>query len=216
MKRIVLVAAALAVSASAAYAVVGVTNTKHDLSGTGAMTGGGANQKCIYCHTPHNPQIAVPLWNRTNGSAITATYNSATMTATANAATVSLTSISGFCMSCHDGVTSMGAIKNKAGATDNTVALTGLTGYNAKNNLGTDLSNDHPVGFNYASAQGQETDGGLLAIATVKGSMPNSFFGPAAELMECATCHKVHDNTVTPFLRLNNAGSNLCLACHVK
>ena len=215
MKRIVLAVAALAVTAGASYAAVGVSGTKHDLSAAGAMTGGGADQKCIYCHTPHNPQQAVPLWNRNSGAAITAVYNSTTLTTTAAGAVVDNTTISGFCMSCHDGITSMGNIKNKAGAADTGSNITQLTGANTKNNLGTSLANDHPVGFNYDSAVTDETDGGLKDRTTVLGTLPNSFFGAGAQ-MECASCHKVHDNTATPFLRLNNAGSNLCLACHNK
>lgn len=217
MKKIVLAVAVLAVSATSAFAVVGVSGTKHDLSATSAMSGGGSNQKCIYCHTPHNTQVAVPLWNRINVNNVTAVYNSATLTTVAAGASISADSISGFCMSCHDGTTAMGNIKNKAGATDNSVSITGLSGYNAKNNLGTTLANDHPVGFNYASAVNAETDGGLISYTQASSNLGgNAFFGGAKQDMECASCHKVHDNTATPFLRLSNSGSNLCLACHVK
>jgi predicted CXXCH cytochrome family protein len=34
-------------------------------------------------------------------------------------------------------------------------------------------------------------------------------------MMQCATCHDVHNNTTyKPFLRDNTAGSLLCLDCH--
>jgi predicted CXXCH cytochrome family protein len=35
--------------------------------------------------------------------------------------------------------------------------------------------------------------------------------------MECASCHKVHQpGTSYNFLRIENGGSKLCLACHNK
>ncbi|MEI6393162.1 MAG: cytochrome c3 family protein [Verrucomicrobiota bacterium] len=34
--------------------------------------------------------------------------------------------------------------------------------------------------------------------------------------MECASCHATHDNTYTKFMRVSNAGSAMCLRCHIK
>ena len=34
--------------------------------------------------------------------------------------------------------------------------------------------------------------------------------------VECSSCHLVHDPSIPPFLRKSNAGSQLCLTCHVK
>lgn len=34
--------------------------------------------------------------------------------------------------------------------------------------------------------------------------------------VECATCHDPHVSDKATFLRVDNAGSNLCLACHIK
>lgn len=210
MKKIVLAAAALALTASTSYAVI--NGTAHDLSASGSLAGAAASQKCVYCHTPHNGTQNIPLWNRNNPAAITV-YNSTSLTAAAQGAAVAGNTVSAFCMSCHDGATSMGSIKNLAGATDNNVLMAG--GANPEN-LTTSLANDHPVGFNYDTAVGQDA-GGLVATATVKTALGNgALFGATTNQMECATCHKVHDNTITPFLRMDNAGSNLCLVCHVK
>ncbi len=33
---------------------------------------------------------------------------------------------------------------------------------------------------------------------------------------ECATCHSVHDDQHTMFLRTTIDGSKLCLGCHIK
>lgn len=212
MKKIVLAAAALALTASTSYAVI--NGTAHDLSASGALTGAAATQKCVYCHTPHNGTQNIPLWNRNAPGAITV-YNSTTLTAAAQGATVSGASISAFCMSCHDGATSMGSIKNLSGGTDNNVLMAAAPAN--PETLTNSLANDHPVGFNYDSAV--VPDGALVATATVKGAGSlgaGAFFGASTNDMECATCHKVHDDTLTPFLRISNAGSNLCLACHIK
>lgn len=216
MKRIVLAAAAIAVTASASFAATSIVGSKHDLKANGGLVGGSAGQLCVYCHTPHNPAQTIPLWNRNAGAAITAVYNSPTLTAAAQGASIAATSISGYCMSCHDGATVMGNIKNSGGAGPGTVTVANITGFNTKNNLSTDLSNDHPVGFSYATAQSQD-NGALNLMATANTSLGgNAFFGTSADQIECASCHKVHDNTSTPFLRISNAGSNLCLACHAK
>ena len=82
MKKLVLAVAALAV-ASTAYANgpftgvadVGIRNTKHDISANGSLAGT-ITQKCVFCHTPHNAQRNVPLWNRLDGQAMSAFYNS--------------------------------------------------------------------------------------------------------------------------------------------
>ena len=92
------------------------------------------------------------------------------------------------------------------------------TGTITNGGLGTNLTNDHPVGFNYAdSYAGRTANGGTAlqtqAIATGSGAV---FFtnGTLVNQMECASCHKVHDNAIDPFLRVTNAGSALCKACH--
>lgn len=38
----------------------------------------------------------------------------------------------------------------------------------------------------------------------------------AEPFVECATCHDPHVSDKPTFLRVDNAGSNLCLACHIK
>ena len=222
MKKIIMTAAALAMTASSAFAfgtaatVTGVTGTAHDVSG--GVTNA---QKCIYCHTPHNPNRNVPLWNRLDKVGAIAVYNSPTLTSAGKGASVPASTVSSFCMSCHDGTTTMGAIKNSANLASlpnagNAIASTKLAA------LG-DLTNDHPVGFSYNNAYLQDTttEARLFAPAVVATKMGNAggnppFFGTAGDQMECASCHKVHDNRVAPFLRYTNDKSALCLACHVK
>ncbi len=103
--------------------------------------------------------------------------------------------------------------------------------------IGTDLRNDHPVGILYPTTTGPGTD--FNATTGTRGSL--KFFdtngnsradtkevrlydtGEGYEV-ECATCHDPHGvpsgapgSTFNPtFLRVANAGSTLCLTCHIK
>lgn len=226
MKRTALLTVALVVLATAASAA-SIKNSKHDLSKnstSGGVVSANTDQICVFCHTPHNPAQNVPLWNRTNpGVSDFTMYASPSISATAKTKLATNTfdadSISLFCMSCHDGVTALGAMHNApvTGA-DLTAALGAVPG-----NLGTDLKDDHPVGFNYNIAATE--DNGLVDKATADGTLNpgggTAFFGAAGNNIECASCHKVHDpGTVpagtSPFLRISNTNSALCLACHNK
>ena len=83
-------------------------------------------------------------------------------------------------------------------------------------NLGSDLSNDHPVNFTYDAALAT-ADGGLNTPAD-----PNNFVDAGAKFplfggkMECGTCHDAHDNTNGTFLVVPNSSSDLCTTCHTK
>ncbi len=225
MKKALLTAALVAIASTAS--ALSIVNTKHDLSTTSTATftapltkSATTNQICIFCHTPHNPTQPVPLWNRTNPDATGWTmYNSPTISTTAKAKLATgnfdADSISLFCMSCHDGVTTMGAFSNHA---DLGADATGVIPGTSKANIGDtgkDLSNDHPVGFNYNTAATEDT--GLHTLTDAQTALGGSaFFGSSGQMIECASCHKVHDNAAPPFLRKTNAASALCLACHDK
>jgi len=220
-KQIVLLAAAaLATAATMAFGASGsIVGTAHDLSqGSNSK---GADEICIYCHTPHNPVQAIPLWNRVNPSgALFSLYKtSPTLTSSTKNASFSDTSVSLFCMSCHDGVTALGAIKNSM----NHSMTSGVISNTRGDRLGQNLTNSHPVGFDYNLAASADTT--LFPIgsaasnlgSTTGGSYP--FFNSdltTGSMMECASCHKVHNDEYGKFLRKDNTGSNLCIACHNK
>jgi predicted CXXCH cytochrome family protein len=243
MKKIILTAAAVVMVASSAMAATiaanwetgaagkshSITNTKHNIPQkfTGSRAGGNKyDQICIFCHTPHNANVAVPLWNRNLQNNLTNYYNSPTLTSVAKAAGVVGTStISAFCMACHDGATAMGDIKYGADTGINATTYNNHAGDdNARANLGTDMSNDHPVGFSYVAAQAVvESDGAasrLNPVTQAAKTLGNFLFSKAGASnpteMECASCHKVHDSYYPPFLRTTNEYSKLCLACHNK
>jgi predicted CXXCH cytochrome family protein len=239
MNKLISTAAGV-LAATALVQAASIVNSKHDIRGTAngsTYDGSSGDEICIYCHTPHNPHRTVPLWNRNNPTSEGwSFYKSPTLTAAAQTASFNADSISLFCLSCHDGSTSVGAYVNKptgsAGA-DNinynrlTNAITAPYANIAESTK--NLSNDHPVGFSYTDAQFADSDsqtGGLKSISDVKntfgigGSSYNPFFTASpgkTDQMECSSCHKVHDpGTSHNFLRIENEQSKLCLACHNK
>lgn len=202
---VLVVAFAVTVVAAGAAFAAGVAGTKHDLSVTPGNIGNG--ETCAYCHTPHGSdalQIA-PLWSHEKtATAAYTVYASPTMNATMPAA---LTSVSLACMSCHDGTVGLG---NIAYGTDSPLTLTAAMGA-VTANFGTNLSNDHPVSIDVNPAV---PDANIAAPATIiTAGLP--LFGTPAEIVECGTCHNVHNNTIIPFLRISNANSAMCKTCHL-
>ena len=194
MKKIIVLVALVTLTATSAFAVI--SGTSHDLSASGS----GVDEICAYCHTPHNGGTEAPLWNRGAGTAVATHYNSTTMNALGGTAS----SDAPLCLSCHDsGSLSSVIITNQPNG--KTYDPSGLT-LAANANLGTDLSNDHPVGFAYADATADadiET-APLNGVALFNGDV------------WCSSCHDVHDNTNAPFLVMSNTNSVLCLSCHAK
>jgi predicted CXXCH cytochrome family protein len=269
MKKVALITAALVVTSavSASAAVMSIKQSRHDMTRWNGESGS-TQEVCIFCHTPHNALISVPLWNRNNPSAADwKLYNtSATVTSATKASNISHDSISLFCMSCHDGITALGDLKNKNPlvnsytnnpgdtvpfAVSNTGAKVGGGNVNqyavigagketnakgwitanksatAAGSTGYDLSNTHPIGFDFDAARAEDT--GLhtwddimttfKADTTKSTAQPFTYnrAGSSARWFECASCHRVHDPGPSGnFLRIENNGSALCLACHNK
>lgn len=180
----------------------GVIGSAHDPNGNG----------CGTCHAPHNGSVAtggpsqatgqILLWNRAFSSQTFGVYDSPTMDnktveiggtplANTEARMYSL-----LCMSCHDGVTTPSLIgPNQEAAVGNVANSYGLT-------------NDHPINMDYDPTK----DTGLLSLTTAQNA-GLKFYG-ASDTVQCATCHNPHTPTPDPFLRVSNAGSDLCLSCH--
>ncbi|MES9833368.1 MAG: cytochrome c3 family protein [Candidatus Thiodiazotropha sp. DIVDIV] len=184
-----------------------IVGTSHDLtSQTTLLTNAGNTQICAYCHTPHNASTTnntTPLWNHEDTTATYTMYSSPSldMTIAGSPSGVSLA-----CLSCHDGSVAADQLINfPSGVTPAPGVFT------LGDSLGTDLSNDHPISLTYNSTQ--DTDFVAPINSQVNGLQ---LFGAGGDQVECGTCHSVHDNANEPFLRLSNAGSALCLACHIK
>jgi predicted CXXCH cytochrome family protein len=181
-----------------------VVGSKHDFSSSGTSTyKTNSPQVCITCHTPHNAKAdnLAPLWNHASTTTTFTLYSSTTL----NATTGQPAGTTKACLSCHDGTVAVDSYGTNSGTK---LATGGVK-------LGSDLSDDHPVSFTYDAALAT-ADGGLKspvsASLVVTGVNVPLFSGK----LECASCHDVHDNANTSFLRMSNAGSALCLTCHVK
>lgn len=212
-------AALLMISGAASATIVG---SLHDLSVTG--TDGNTDPAlgltfeglCIYCHVPHNAvTAAAPLWNRPDSGVTFVMYDD-TVSATLDMDTATVPDpFSMACLSCHDGVTALDAMVSNSGWGAVTAGSNNLVTWGS---MGADLTNDHPISIRYNAAQDTEFNaigtgevGGLPLFAGTAGG------AGAADQVECASCHDVHDqDTYFPFLRMDNAGSALCLTCHDK
>lgn len=185
----------------AATSFAAIAGTAHDLS---AMPG--TDQICVFCHTPHNADATVePLWNATLSTSTFTPYASSTFDGAATMDTDPVIGPSRLCMSCHDGSVAIDS------------AINGTTFINPGGALlGTDLSNDHPIGFDYDAAQTLDAELQPSSAALGTGTIADHLFG-TNNIMTCATCHDVHGVTgVGSFLLESNAGSALCLKCHIK
>lgn len=206
-----------------------ITATKHNFNADGYAWADG--EICKPCHTPHNAtvdaNISTRLWNHKLTTASYTLHDGTTGVAYDQA----LDRYSRLCMSCHDGSVALDAFGMAADGSANQGSDT--AGFKDKAALlGTDLTNDHPVGlkavydgtvsYHAASttttnAQGVSTTsvGALkLVNATVNGA--------TVTVVGCSTCHNPHGKGATagtPYKHLlvvDNTNSALCTTCHLK
>ncbi len=239
MKKLLATLAVVSAVAVASSAFAGIVGTKHDLSQQNAAAGGyrqanvNSTQVCVFCHTPHNSAKTKALWNRKGATLDNAfkLYTSGIMMEGSAADSwfqgttkgqFSTKSTSLLCMTCHDGVTTMaGATLNNQPygltSTDTAAYNSGTGVISGPANLGTDLTNDHPVNIDYdkAATTVNTARPGSLALRDATGKV-GGVLPFQNGIMECSSCHNVHDNTIAPFLRASISGSTLCLKCHLK
>lgn len=243
-KTILLTVLGVLLAATGAWAQATIAGGKHDFSAGSALRNADAainGQTCVFCHTPHSGSATIPLWNRNTPATAYTLYTSSSMDAATPSVAAVQSSISGACLSCHDGSIGIDVLVNLGGAAHAaSVAFTaqatakatyGTTGAPATANimtggapyLGADLRNDHPITIIYETARAATTTEFVLqAISgskvTVGATNPLPLYGSATATatVECASCHNPHNNTNGTFLRKSNAGSALCLTCHVK
>ena len=125
-----------------------VANTKHNLSvsGPGGIKAASETQICIFCHTPHNSNPVAALWNRADIGSTYIPYTSSTTQSGAGQPNGS----SLLCLSCHDGTIALGNVLSRPSP----IAMAGGVStmpVNAPGYIGTDLSDDHPISFQYSS-----------------------------------------------------------------
>jgi len=202
MKRFFLAFAfACVFGAPALRAAQDVVNTKHNLSTvapvgvTRTFASATVDEVCVFCHTPHNSLPTAPLWNHLPSAAATYTpYSSSTLAASPGQPTGK----SRLCLACHDGTVALGALQNPP--EDNDLAATLLTG---DAHLGTDLSDDHPISFDFTAAVPGELADPAAIDLPLEGTQ-----------LQCTSCHDPHEKDLVPFLRKSTANGELCVTCH--
>jgi len=213
--------------------------------GTRNNTGGavtGTTQICVFCHTPHHSNTdARPLWNRNmpNSSSYIG-YGSTianTTIARPKAGSASLA-----CLSCHDGVTTFDNLVNAPGKDlpmvgvgggapnqfsswtfydDGTVLITDKNiSFSARVNLGTDLTNDHPVNVPYSGGTKASLRPTNTKISTIDLSsglhQTASYFNYMKSNLWAVSGFISDTATIQDLLRSDNSTSNNveCSSCH--
>jgi predicted CXXCH cytochrome family protein len=247
MKKTFVLILALVFVMLATSAFATIANTKHNLTtgGSGTITTDATATLCGFCHIPHGGNTTVaglPLWARGVSAGPFQLYGGGftlTGTVVGNPGTFSLT-----CLSCHDGTIGLGTI-TKNGVSTTFPMTTTLTGglaaggrFQATNieangyspYIGTDLRNDHPVGFTFpATGYGLNAavpgislvvddpgSPGLSRLTGTSGASYPLYVVAGLDQFECATCHDPHlentGTTQTKFLRSPN--KDFCQDCH--
>jgi predicted CXXCH cytochrome family protein len=182
-----------------------IVDSPHNLSvsGPGTVKATTESEICIFCHTPHNATPVQPLWNRSLPVSAYKTYTSNSLKALPGQPTGS----SKLCLSCHDGTIALGSVNSRS---QPIVMAGGITRLPAgKSNLGTDLSDDHPISFIYDST---------LVSKNPKlrnpSALPSTVRLDSDRNLQCTTCHDAHNNQYGNFLVMSNTNSELCNTCH--
>ena len=150
-------------------ATAGVVNSQHDLTTAGSGQGGTANtdEVCVFCHTPHGSDTAapVPLWNKVLGAPGQYDQYSTLQTPSFDSQEAPVGSVSLACLSCHDGTQAMDVVVNVPGSggysatgTEIDPVAIGVMAGTPVPNLGTDLTDDHPVSMQYGGGGPVATD----------------------------------------------------------
>jgi predicted CXXCH cytochrome family protein len=197
---------ALVLAAATVARAGSIAASKHNLSaaGPGSVRAESESEICVFCHTPHKASAEAPLWNRQSPGAVYVPYASSTAKATIGQPT----GASKLCLSCHDGTVALGMVRSRNEAIQFGGGVVNMPP-GRRANLGTDLSDDHPVSFRYDSALAVRR-GELRDPATLTREVRLDRNGE----LQCTACHNPHDDQYGAFLVANNHASALCLACH--
>ena len=156
----------------------GVNGSLHDMTLVVGNTADQMGRVCVFCHTPHHAVVTtntdqLPLWNHTmtDDSQFTA-YTWATPNNQGAIINDVLAGPSRLCMSCHDGSIAIDQ-HGKAMSENGTIKIdtlnTGMDGA-GRANLTKDLSNTHPIGFDYNAIEATRNVSGMNGSGTSNGT----------------------------------------------
>lgn len=243
---------AIAANHMASDRISDIRNTKHNFAsddvielpnGTRNVKAATENRVCVFCHTPHGDPAKVGekkhfLWNRTDSSATYTNYASSSLDVTIG----SLGKGSKMCLSCHDGTVAIGQVDMIGSKQNTTITMSGdnvsggilVAGTDGRtSNLGTDLSNDHPIGFIYnkakADADGELADPDAESYIGVRvgagvantnqalvdgGQTAGSDNPTTAKTRIAVPLEAAADASSGPFIKVAADGSMECTSCH--
>jgi predicted CXXCH cytochrome family protein len=168
-----------------------IKGSPHDLS---ALRDG---DTCKFCHTPHGALSGTPGWSHKLSKTVYKIYQSTSLDAKVGQPT----GASKLCLSCHDGTVALTHTTKGTGAT---VFITPGAA-----NLGTDLSDDHPISFVYSDSLSAK-DFQIRPPST----LPDELKLDRSDELQCTTCHDAHNNEFGHFLAMSNSHSAMCTSCH--
>lgn len=226
------VSALLAAGLWAGQAAAAITGSKHDLTfnGNTYYTSTASAEICAFCHTPHGGQSAAPLWNRVLPAAGGfSVYTSDTLDGT-----IALTGANSLaCLSCHDGVGSLDVVVNAPGSGGyNTGGTTLGYTWNGGNTtigagvtqIGTSLTDDHPVALPYCGGGGASgcVDTDFKAVMKDGVAVPIANFGNGAGAFAAGTKWWVETGgnstrsktDLVLYLDGSNVPNVQCASCH--
>lgn len=186
------------------YTIVGqkIKTSRHNLStsGKGKVKAMEDSRVCIFCHTSHTNNPKAPMWNRKQSGVNYTLYDSSTLDAKPGQPDGN----SILCLSCHDGTVALGSTFKNPKNMSFSKSMT------KRGNLGTDLSDDHPISFLYDSSladeDGELKDPSLLSSHTLDQNGK----------LQCTSCHDSHKDLEGNFLKKTKEFSELCFTCHDK
>lgn len=185
-----------------------IINSDHNFSTVGWAGG----EICKPCHTPHFANSSAgALWNHSLSSATYTMFGGNTGTS------ADFDKVTKLCMGCHDGTVALDAFGGSSGTPGLIV--------NTSANLGTDLSNDHPIGskavYPTATSTSFNPQNSSHQIVSAAGTLRLypwvDTAGATQYVVGCKTCHDPHNRgNYGHMLRFSNQSSQLCLTCHIK
>lgn len=201
-----------------------IVGSLHDLSGNGW----GTDQICVFCHTPHDggrASVATGvLWNHELTTATFTPYSSVSIDGIPADVTGQPVGTAKMCLSCHDGSVALDAFGGGAGTPGRVITTGKVPRLTDGANL--DLRGTHPISITYNVSDLQLKDPAVVTLGSINQTVLDTVLenytvgGVASKLIQCMSCHDVHDTneaiTGTKFLRASIAGSALCLKCHDK
>jgi predicted CXXCH cytochrome family protein len=203
----------------------GIVHSKHDMNDVSNPDT--QTRVCAFCHTPHHAlddmqADYLPLWSHELTQMTFGHYETVTFDGRgAPASSDRLTGPSRLCMSCHDGAVAVDQHYGIPGSDIRPGDSWGDIGVGAA----VDLTNDHPIGFDYTQVADVdfEIKPETTAVSNPKVDIIQDLLydddgNGDATIMTCSSCHDVHNTDANDdyFLYNYQANSEFCLTCHDK